>query len=124
MKVLRLFETCYIVNYVPSQSFTMSYPVFIISCIGAPRDHHAIFVEMKSGKTGQIFQVTGKMQSGMQYESKSGERPEDSASSIKNFDMYQGMNRPTCSSRRRNVHKQKWPANTPSSLVTSPQTPN
>lgn len=72
-----------IVRYqIPTRS-SMSYQVFLVSYAGVPRDHHAIFVETNSDKTGQIFQVTGDIQNGMTYESKPGKRPEDSASFLK-----------------------------------------
>jgi hypothetical protein len=61
----------------------MSYQVFLVSYLGAPRDHHAIFVETNSDKSGQIFQATGNIQNGMTYESKPAKRPEDSASFVK-----------------------------------------
>ncbi|TIA27791.1 hypothetical protein D6C78_11010 [Aureobasidium pullulans] len=57
----------------------MSYKVYRISYAGAPRDHHAIFVESKPDQSGQIFQVAGDIQSGMRYESKPAKKPEDSA---------------------------------------------
>lgn len=58
----------------------MSYKVYQISYAGAPRDHHAIFVETQEDQSGQIFQVTGNIQSGMRYETKQAKKPEDSAS--------------------------------------------
>jgi hypothetical protein len=61
----------------------MSYQVFLVSYLGAPRDHQAIFIETNSDKSGQIFQATGNIQNGMTYESKPGKRPEDSASFVK-----------------------------------------
>jgi hypothetical protein len=61
----------------------MTYQVFLVSCAGAPRDHQAIFVETNSDKSGQIFQVTGNIQTGMRYESKPAKRPEESLSFVK-----------------------------------------
>lgn len=47
--------------------------------LGAPRDHHAIFIETDTNTgAGVIIQVTGNIQIGMTFESKPGNRPEDS----------------------------------------------
>lgn len=47
----------------------MSYRVFLVASIGAPRNHHAIFVETGPGtKSGTILNVTGNIQSGMEFE--------------------------------------------------------
>ena len=54
----------------------MPFQVFLVSSAGAPRDHLAIFVETGPDNSGQIFQVTGNIQTGMNYESKLAERPE------------------------------------------------
>lgn len=56
----------------------MSFNVYLVVSAGAPRDHHAIFVETKPDSSGQIFQVTGNIQNGMTYEIKPAGRPEDS----------------------------------------------
>lgn len=57
----------------------MFYRVFLIVALGAPRDHHSIFVETQSiGGDGQIFHVTGNIQNGMTFEQESRQRPEDS----------------------------------------------
>ncbi|KAJ3499405.1 hypothetical protein NLG97_g346 [Lecanicillium saksenae] len=58
----------------------MSYNVYLVAYIGAPRNHHAIFVETELDGSGLVFHVTGNVQSGMQFESKNGKRPENSAS--------------------------------------------
>ncbi|KAH0371108.1 hypothetical protein KCU65_g2164, partial [Aureobasidium melanogenum] len=58
----------------------MAFNVYLVISAGAPRDHHAIFVETKPDSSGQIFQVTGNIQNGMSYETKSDGRPEDSLS--------------------------------------------
>jgi hypothetical protein len=58
----------------------MSYKVWRISYAGAPRDHHAIFVETEKDQSGQIFQIIGDIQSGMRYETKQAKKPENSAS--------------------------------------------
>ncbi|KAF1363113.1 hypothetical protein EJ07DRAFT_163025 [Lizonia empirigonia] len=34
----------------------MPHSVYLVSYVGAPRDHHAIFVEMNSDLSGYIFQ--------------------------------------------------------------------
>lgn len=57
----------------------MSYTVYRVSYTGAPRNHKGIFVESKADKSGQLFHVTGNIQQGMRYETKSARRPEDSA---------------------------------------------
>jgi hypothetical protein len=58
----------------------MSYKVFLAEYIGAPRNHHAIFVELVDGGKGEIYQVTGDIQNGMSHERKEAKRPDDSAS--------------------------------------------
>lgn len=57
----------------------MSYPVFLVVSLGFSLDHHAIFVETNPDQSGQIFQVTGNIQTGMKYETKPGIKPENSA---------------------------------------------
>lgn len=54
----------------------------MVSYAGAPRDHHAIFVETKGDLSGYIFQVTGDIQRGMAFGHKVAKKPEDSASFI------------------------------------------
>lgn len=55
----------------------MSYGVFLIVSIGAPRDHHAIFVETDPGtKSGTILNVTGNIQTGMEFEERHSGDPE------------------------------------------------
>jgi hypothetical protein len=61
----------------------MAHQVFLVSYAGAPRDHQVIFVETNPDRSGQLFQVTGNIQTGMRYESKAAKRPEDSASFVK-----------------------------------------
>jgi hypothetical protein len=58
----------------------MSYRVFLVEYSGAPRNHHAIFVETKKDGSGVIFQVTGNVQEGMTHDMKDAKRPEDSFS--------------------------------------------
>ncbi|KAH7386889.1 hypothetical protein DE146DRAFT_586009, partial [Phaeosphaeria sp. MPI-PUGE-AT-0046c] len=60
----------------------MPYNVFLVSYVGAPRDHYAIFVETNSDLSGYIFQVTGDIQRGMSYGHKQAKRPEESASFV------------------------------------------
>lgn len=51
--------------------FDMSYfPVYIIEYLGAPRNHHAVFVETRQDESGTIFHVKGDIQNGMTYEAK------------------------------------------------------
>jgi hypothetical protein len=45
----------------------MSYNVYLVSNIGAPRDHHCIFVETNDDESGYIIQVTGNIQNGMTF---------------------------------------------------------
>lgn len=55
------------------------YQVFRVESLGAPRNHHAIFVEIdKKNESGFIFQVTGNIQNGMTYEVKQDRKIEDS----------------------------------------------
>lgn len=60
----------------------MPHSVYLVSYVGAPRDHHAIFVETNSDLSGYIFQVTGDIQRGMSFGHKSAKKPEDSASFV------------------------------------------
>lgn len=75
------FHNCSIYILAPEHlQKIMSFKVYLVSSVGAPRDHHAIFVETKADRSGQIFQVTGNIQSGMKYKTESGKQPEESAS--------------------------------------------
>lgn len=59
------------------------YQLFLIQSLGAPCNHHALFLELHPDDgTGHIFQVTGNIQTGMQYESKPSQRPENDVSFI------------------------------------------
>src|SRR3569833_353888 len=59
------------------------YPVYLIESCGAPRNHHAIFVETNKDSSGELFQVTGNIQSGMSFEIKqTSENPDRSATFI------------------------------------------
>lgn len=58
----------------------MSYSVYLVENIGAPRNHKRIFVETAEGNgnnSGHIFHVIGSMQNGMTYEEKTDEAPEE-----------------------------------------------
>ncbi|PMD40206.1 hypothetical protein L207DRAFT_335439 [Hyaloscypha variabilis F] len=57
----------------------MSYQVFLVESLGAPRNHHAIFVETNvTDGSGYVFQVTGNIQTGMDYEVEQRCKPEES----------------------------------------------
>lgn len=60
----------------------MSYNVYLVAYLGAPRDHHVIFIETEPDGSGLVFHVTGNIQSGMAFEAKNGKRPENSASFV------------------------------------------
>ncbi|KAG5656079.1 hypothetical protein KAF25_001649 [Fusarium avenaceum] len=46
------------------------YPVYLIESLGAPRNHHALFVQSNEDETGFLFNVIGNIQSGMEFEAK------------------------------------------------------
>jgi hypothetical protein len=46
------------------------YPVYLIEYLGAPRNHHAIFVEAEDDGSGTLFHVKGDIQTGMTYETR------------------------------------------------------
>lgn len=47
----------------------MSVPLFLVQSLGAPRNHHALFVRLDQATgAGDLFQVTGNIQTGMTYE--------------------------------------------------------
>lgn len=55
----------------------MSHSVFLVATVGAPRDHHAIFVETDRGiKSGTIVNVTGNIQTGMEFQERWSDDPE------------------------------------------------
>jgi hypothetical protein len=60
----------------------MLYPVYLVSSVGAPRDHHKIFIEKNKSGYGSTFQVTGNIQEGMKYQCNLYEKPEDSVTFI------------------------------------------
>lgn len=45
-------------------------PVYLIESLGAPRNHHALFVQTNEDETGSLFNVIGNIQSGMEFEAK------------------------------------------------------
>lgn len=55
----------------------MAYKAYLITSLGAPRDHHAIFIETHEDGSGHIFQVTGNIQAGMTLGHRPGMKPED-----------------------------------------------
>jgi hypothetical protein len=60
----------------------MSYPVYLVSSRGAPRNHHSIFVQTHPNQSGHVFQVTSNIQIGMKFEFKASENPEASVEFI------------------------------------------
>ena len=60
----------------------MSYNVYKVAYLGAPRNHHALFIETNVDGSGTIVHVTGDIQNGMRFEQKATRRPEDSASFV------------------------------------------
>ncbi|KAK6855817.1 hypothetical protein PG995_007968 [Apiospora arundinis] len=46
------------------------YSVFLVERLGAPRNHHAIFVETQQNGAGTLIHVTGNIQNGMTFETK------------------------------------------------------
>lgn len=59
----------------------MQVPLFLVESLGAPRNHHALFVKVKiGGRAGALFQVEGNVQTGMEYKFEVTEAPEESAS--------------------------------------------
>ncbi|KAI0109564.1 hypothetical protein GGR51DRAFT_511953 [Nemania sp. FL0031] len=56
------------------------YSLYLVESLGAPRNHHAIFVEYEEGGTGALFQVKGNIQDGMTYETKQTGAPDASNS--------------------------------------------
>lgn len=56
---------------------SMFHNVYRVADLGAPRDHHALFIETDPETGGGvIMQVTGNIQNGMTFEEKSAQRPE------------------------------------------------
>lgn len=55
----------------------MSYKLFLIASIGAPRSHHALFLETDpSSKSGMVLNVVGNIQAGMAFEERRADDPE------------------------------------------------
>ncbi|OIW24522.1 hypothetical protein CONLIGDRAFT_636706 [Coniochaeta ligniaria NRRL 30616] len=65
----------YLPTHLPSPNMS-SHPIYLIASLGAPRNHHAIFVEsgpLGSGSgsgSGTLFHVRGNIQTGMTYETR------------------------------------------------------
>ncbi|KAF4460300.1 hypothetical protein FALBO_12928 [Fusarium albosuccineum] len=53
------------------------YSAHLIEYLGAPRNHHAIFVQTRNDGTGTLFHVTGDIQNGMTFESRQLSRKPD-----------------------------------------------
>jgi hypothetical protein len=60
----------------------MSFKTYLVTYIGAPRNHHEIFVETASDESGYMFQVSGDIQNGMYFNHKSAKKTEESASFV------------------------------------------
>lgn len=56
----------------------MQHRVYLSISVGAPRDHHAIFVEKDKDGPGTVLQATGNIQNGMMFEIKRDHCPETS----------------------------------------------
>jgi len=56
----------------------MSFNVYLVDCMGMPRNHHVIFVETHEDgdKTGYLYQVTGNIQTVMIHEHRKAKQPE------------------------------------------------
>ncbi|EQL36716.1 hypothetical protein BDFG_01686 [Blastomyces dermatitidis ATCC 26199] len=59
-------------------SRSMSYAVYRVANLGAPRNHHTIFVETSEDgpETGCLFHVKGDIQNGMSFEDKTIRKPD------------------------------------------------
>lgn len=60
----------------------MSYNIYKVAYLGAPRNHHGIFIETTFEGPGVLVHVTGNIQAGMVFEEKEAQRPERSASFV------------------------------------------
>lgn len=58
----------------------VNYWVFIHAYLGAPRNHHGIFVELEEDGSGYLYHVEGNVQTGMTYNPKPARPPLDSPS--------------------------------------------
>jgi hypothetical protein len=59
----------------------MPYQVYLLTSLGAPRNHHSIYISTSPdnlGNSGFIYQVTGNNQTGMTYGHKPTTDPEES----------------------------------------------
>ncbi|TQV91631.1 hypothetical protein IF1G_09697 [Cordyceps javanica] len=61
----------------------MQHRVYLSISLGAPRDHHSIFIENEPGGPGTVLQATGNIQTGMTFEVKTNNRPEASPEFLK-----------------------------------------
>lgn len=57
----------------------MQYDAYLVVTLGAPRNHHALFIQHCPNEDGTIFQVTGNVQEGMAFETNTAARPEADA---------------------------------------------
>ncbi|KAI5455947.1 hypothetical protein BGZ63DRAFT_368210 [Mariannaea sp. PMI_226] len=60
----------------------MSYNVYQVAYLGAPRNHHALFIEMDADGKGRLMHIIGDIQNGMKFEEKEAKRPKESLSFI------------------------------------------
>lgn len=61
----------------------MSHHVYLVEYLGAPRNHHAIFIETDDNQSGYLYHVKGTIQDGMTYEVKHRSNPEQSTTFAK-----------------------------------------
>lgn len=61
----------------------MSHHVYLVEYLGAPRNHHAIFIETDDSQSGYLYHVKGTIQDGMTYEVKHRSNPEQSTTFAK-----------------------------------------
>lgn len=61
----------------------MSYNVFLVAYLGAPRNHHGLFIKTDlASKCGILLHVKGDIQNGMEFEEKLTNNPETSATFV------------------------------------------
>ena len=56
----------------------MSHPIYLVSFLGTARDRHAIFVETEPDYSGFLYQVSGTILTGMEFNHKRAKPPEKS----------------------------------------------
>ncbi|ATY62503.1 hypothetical protein A9K55_009228 [Cordyceps militaris] len=56
----------------------MAHRVYLSVSLGAPRNHHAIFIESQLDGPGTVLQATGNIQHGMTFQVKKHNRPQAS----------------------------------------------